>query len=176
MRRGLGWSSIWTDIDLDGDLDLFTANAEQGFFGPSRLLRNDGPANDGSWSFHDLSTSCFCTDNYNPMGVSSGDWNNDGLLDLFLTNTGENQLLQNAGDDRSYAVCLPAGHLSVNASSAVESFAMVAAASSAATASRHAGCGGKPATRPPWSGRPAWPRGRGSPAGTLGSSKRPCAH
>jgi hypothetical protein len=98
LREGLGWSSVWTDIDLDGDLDLFTANADQAKNGPSRLLRNDGPGPDDTWLFTDLTESCFCTDNNNPMGASAGDWNNDGLFDLFLTNTGSNQLLQNAGN------------------------------------------------------------------------------
>jgi len=98
-RQGLGWSSIWTDFDLDGDLDLFTANADQDRNGPSRLLRNDGAGPDDSWIFTDISETCFCTTNNSPMGVSAGDWNNDGLFDLFLTNTGANQLLQNAGDE-----------------------------------------------------------------------------
>jgi|GEM_PF-2981734 len=97
-RLGMGWSSVWTDIDLDGDLDLYTANADQVFNGPSRLLRNDGPGPDNDWIFTDLSESCLCTENNNPMGVSSGDWNNDGLFDFFTTNTGSNTMLQNAGN------------------------------------------------------------------------------
>ena len=97
-RRGLGWSPIWTDIDLDGDLDLYVTNADQSTMGPSRLLRNDGPGEDDSWVFTDLTDTCYCTDNHNPMGVSVGDWDNDGWFDIFLTNTGANQLLDNMGD------------------------------------------------------------------------------
>ena len=109
-RLGLSWSSIWTDIDLDGDLDLYVANAEQGFYGGSYLFQNNGVDNNG-WDYTDLSQSCFCTNNYNPMGVSSGDWNNDGLFDLFLTNTGANQLLVNEGNGSFVDVSLAVGDM-----------------------------------------------------------------
>jgi hypothetical protein len=97
VRLGLSWSSIWTDIDVDGDVDLYTANAEQASFGPSRLLRNDGWDGDRIL-FSDLSDSCACTTNNSPMGISVGDYDNDGFGDFFLSNTGRNQLLRNLGD------------------------------------------------------------------------------
>ena len=107
-RTGMGWSSIWSDIDNDGDLDLYTVNSDQGFYGPSRLLINDGSGPNNTWLFSNGEMSCYCTHQNNPMGVSSADWNNDGWLDLFLTNTGENTLLQNFGDgsftDMSFSV------------------------------------------------------------------------
>lgn len=107
-RRGLGWSPIWTDVDLDGDLDLYMANADQSMNGPSRLFRNDGGTDD-AWVFTDVSDTCGCTNNNNPMGVSSADWNNDGAFDLFLTNTTANQLLQNLGDGTFIDVGASAG-------------------------------------------------------------------
>jgi len=97
-RTGMGWSSLWADFDDDGDLDLYTVNSDQGFYGPSRLLINEGSAQNGSWTFSSGEMSCYCTHQTNPMGASAADWNNDGWLDLFLTNTGENTLLQNFGD------------------------------------------------------------------------------
>jgi len=97
QRQGIGWSPVWTDLDLDLDPDLFVANADQNMAGPSLMLRNDGAAGEG-WSFTDLTDSCACTDNFNPMGVSSGDFDNDGDFDLYLTNTDADQLPRNEGD------------------------------------------------------------------------------
>ena len=100
QRQGKGWSSSWTDLDLDLDPDLFVANADQSLDGPSLMVRNDGGDGDDSdtWGFSDLSDSCACTSNFNPMGVSPGDFDNDGDFDLFLTNTDSDQLLRNEGD------------------------------------------------------------------------------
>ena len=98
QREGLSWSPAWTDLDDDGDLDLFVANAEQTVAGPSLLLRNDGPGDDDTWTFTDLSDDCGCTANVNPMGISPGDFDNDGDMDLFLTNTTRDQLLRNEGE------------------------------------------------------------------------------
>ena len=97
QRQGVSWSPAWADLDDDGDLDLFVANADQASAGPSMLLENAGPGQGESWSFFDRSDDCGCTNNFNPMGVSPGDYDNDGDLDLFLTNSGSDQLLRNEG-------------------------------------------------------------------------------
>ena len=84
QRQGVSWSAVWTDLNLDDRPDLFVANADQATAGPSLLLENAG-ADGTNWRFDDRSSSCFCTNNFNPMGVSSADWDNDGDFDLYLT-------------------------------------------------------------------------------------------
>jgi hypothetical protein len=97
QRQGVSWSAVWSDLDLDDDPDLFLANADQASAGPSLLLENSGPDGD-AWQLTDRSDSCYCTDNFNPMGVSAGDFDHDGDFDLFLTNTASDQLLVNDGE------------------------------------------------------------------------------
>ena len=97
QRQGVSWSAVWSDLDGDDDPDLFVANADQASAGPSLMVENIGATTDG-WEFTDRSADCFCTDNFNPMGVSAGDVDHDGDIDLYLTNTAADQLLLNDGD------------------------------------------------------------------------------
>lgn len=112
QRQGVSWSAVWTDLDLDGDPELFVANADQAMAGPSLLLENIGP--DGEdWSFADRSEDCFCTSNFNPMGVSAGDYDNDGDFDLYLTNTASDQLLKNDAGLEFFDVSRTVGNLNL---------------------------------------------------------------
>lgn len=65
------------DIDNDGKQDLYIAND----YGPDRVYRNNG---DGTFS--DITESAIGTDSASGMNVEFGDYNNDGLLDIFVTN------------------------------------------------------------------------------------------
>ncbi|MFD2552142.1 FG-GAP-like repeat-containing protein [Bizionia sediminis] len=78
---------IWVDIDNDGDKDLFvTANN-----GPNKLYENLGDLN-----FQDISTAAgFSSENLESYGASWGDYNNDGYLDLFLSNRSESNSQRN---------------------------------------------------------------------------------
>lgn len=81
----------WTDIDSDGDLDLYVTNenGEQ-----ENLYRNDGGG-----AFEKLTGLVITTDGFNTMSSSWGDIDNDGDLDLFLANVGsKNQLFRNEGN------------------------------------------------------------------------------
>ena len=69
-------AAAWSDIDLDGDMDLYVANEG----GPNQLVRNDG---DGR--FTDITDEATSDVGFG-MGVSFGDYNEDGLLDLYVTN------------------------------------------------------------------------------------------
>lgn len=84
------------DYDNDGDMDLFCAND----FGQDRVFRNNG---DGT--FTNVSDTTIGWDTNKGMNVDLGDYNNDGWLDLYITNiyTKEyvkegNQLYRNMGD------------------------------------------------------------------------------
>ncbi|MCS6826889.1 MAG: ScyD/ScyE family protein [Caldilinea sp.] len=86
-ERTLG--AIFTDVEGDGDLDLYIANDGH----PNRLYRNDpwpggveaDPERLG-FRFVDVTHSADVGDTGSGMGVASGDYDGDGRFDLFITN------------------------------------------------------------------------------------------
>jgi hypothetical protein len=98
------------DYDGDGDLDVYlvqSGNLGQPGAGSGsqalkgRLFRNDLTINaDGSRSvrFTDVTEASGIVARGYGMGVATGDFNNDGCIDLYLTNLGPNQLFRNNCD------------------------------------------------------------------------------
>lgn len=84
---------VWGDYDGDGWPDLYVANFGQ----PNRLYRNNG---DGT--FTDRARQAGVDDAGNGAGAAWGDYDNDGLLDLYLFNTNagasSDRLYRNRGD------------------------------------------------------------------------------
>lgn len=83
--KGLG--AVATDINNDGWLDLFVACDTA----PNLLLINRGPGPDGKWKWEEsgLASQVAYSENgqaRSGMGVDSGDFDNDGWEDLFVTN------------------------------------------------------------------------------------------
>ena len=101
----------WVDIDNDGDKDLYVTSNVSG----NRLF-----VNNGSMSFHEVTSTCgLPTNNIFTYGASWGDYNNDGYLDVFLSNrdvTGvvPNYLYKNNGDGTFVNVSNLAGILEVS--------------------------------------------------------------
>ncbi len=88
------------DYDNDGDLDIYLINAcRQGTQAAdvppatNRLYRNNG---DGS--FTDVTDIAGVGDTRYGVGAATGDYDNDGDIDLYLTNYGANALYRNNGD------------------------------------------------------------------------------
>ena len=98
---GAGFQPGWLDYDDDGDPDLYVANDWGTFTNPNVLWRNDGPGDDGSWLFTDVSDESGADVAIEAMSVTVGDYNLDGKLDMFVTNVGASVLL--AGDGERFA-------------------------------------------------------------------------
>jgi hypothetical protein len=88
---GLWGGACWGDFDNDGDLDLFVACAGQ----PSRLYRNEGAG-----IFTRVAAGELTADIGDSLGAAWADYDNDGYLDLLVTNLGflGNWLYRNNGD------------------------------------------------------------------------------
>lgn len=86
-NRGATLAVAWADIDRDGDLDLFAINDFGTFDTPSRLYRNDGPAEDG-WRFTDMTDEWHFGPSVYGMGVAFLDPDRDGDLDVIQTSIG----------------------------------------------------------------------------------------
>ncbi len=76
---GLAFAQVFTDYDNDGDLDLFIVHD----VGKIVLYRNNG---DGT--FTDVSVQAGFSEIGSWMGITSGDYDNDGYFDIFVTNVG----------------------------------------------------------------------------------------
>ncbi|MCK5842169.1 MAG: VCBS repeat-containing protein [Candidatus Sabulitectum sp.] len=99
---GSWWVAACLDYDLDGDQDIYL-----GTYGnnANTLLRNDGS------SFTDVTTAAGVTFNSGTGGITVGDYNNDGYLDLYLGNYSAPlcKLFQNNGDGTFNDVTAAAG-------------------------------------------------------------------
>ncbi len=84
-----GTGAVWGDLDNDGDLDLYVATDS----GANRLYRNDG-----GQSFTDIASGSGADDRGSAGGVALGDYDRDGDLDLFVSNSGTvDRLYRNEG-------------------------------------------------------------------------------
>ncbi|MBV9181938.1 MAG: VCBS repeat-containing protein, partial [Acidobacteria bacterium] len=86
-------TAVWADIDNDGFLDLFVGNEQ----GPSKLYRNKG---DGT--FEDISHSAGVDRVAFSKGVVAADYDNDGFVDLFVSNLGGEKFLYHNNHDRTF--------------------------------------------------------------------------
>jgi hypothetical protein len=78
---GRGMGIVCIDYDNDGDTDVFTAND----VGENFLLQNDGTGRFEEVGLMSGIAYDVYGDSQGSMGVDCGDYNNDGLLDLYVT-------------------------------------------------------------------------------------------
>lgn len=95
--NGFCFGGTFTDYDNDGDLDLIVTN-DFGYKATPNLLYENI---DGDY-FKDVSKGKNMKLPINGMGVTVGDYNNDGWLDYFFTNIRTNQFMINKGADSPF--------------------------------------------------------------------------
>ena len=104
----IGSGGALFDYDNDGDLDVFLVQGS----GPSALFRNEltiKPDGTRSLRFTDVTKASGIVATGSGMGAATGDFDNDGWIDLYVTKLGSNQLFRNNGDGTFTDVTAKAG-------------------------------------------------------------------
>jgi len=104
----MGGGAALFDMDGDGYLDLYLVQSgslfDRSASGGHQLFRNRG---DGT--FENVTRESGADVRGYGMGVTAGDFDNDGAIDLYVTNVGANVLLKNDGHGRFTDVTAKAG-------------------------------------------------------------------
>ena len=98
-----GAGAAFLDYDQDGFIDLYVCNGTwlKGVSSgekPDVLPENHLYHNNGNGTFEDVTEHAGVGGPWYSMGVTVGDFNNDGFPDLFVSNYGTNVLYKNNGD------------------------------------------------------------------------------
>ena len=95
----LGSGAAFFDYDADGDPDLYFVNgAPLPGYVAQEVPINCLYRNNGDGTFTDVTEKAGVGDTGYGHGCAVGDYNNDGKLDLYVTNYGTNRLYRNNGD------------------------------------------------------------------------------
>src|SRR5688500_3724096 len=97
----LGSGGLFFDVDDDGWLDIFLVDGGS-FADPAvaRRARHRLFRNRGNGTFEDMTAASGIGHREYGMGACAGDYDNDGLIDLYVTNVGPNVLYRNTGRGR----------------------------------------------------------------------------
>lgn len=103
----VGGGVALADLDGDGDLDAYLVQS-------GKLFADNAPGNQlfrniGDGYFEEVAGGGGAGDNGYGMGVTAGDYDNDGDIDLYVTNFGPNVLLRNNGHGEFEDVSVFAG-------------------------------------------------------------------
>lgn len=108
VQAGLGQvvtstnSAVWTDIDNDGNLDLFLANENT----PNQLFLNNG---DGT--FRDISHQAGVDKTLYAKGAVAADIDNDGFPDIYVSNFGGDNVLFHNNGNRTFTDIAKQAHV-----------------------------------------------------------------
>src|SRR5262245_20800309 len=110
MPESLGSGAAFLDYDNDGDLDLFLINSGSHKKGQlktqssNKLFRQDP-----GMHFTDVTQHAGLGGTGYSMGVAIGDIDNDGDVDIYITNYGPDELYRNNGDGTFTNITASAG-------------------------------------------------------------------
>ena len=94
-----GAGCAFIDYDNDGWMDIYLVNSgKSDFYNPPKPLRNALYRNNRDGAFTDVTEKAGVAGSGYGMGVAVGDYNGDGLPDLYVTQFGRNILYRNNGD------------------------------------------------------------------------------
>jgi hypothetical protein len=106
LPETMGSGVAWLDYDNDGWMDLYVVQSGQ--FPPCPESRVPCPdsakaqdrlfRNNGNGTFTEVTAKAKLSDSAYGMGAIAADYDNDGFVDLFVTNFGRNLLYRNNGD------------------------------------------------------------------------------
>ena len=109
LPETLGPGCAFLDYDNDGWMDLYLVNSGPcDFYKPAAPLRNALYKNNRDGTFRDVTLQAGVPGGAFGMGVSVGDYNNDGYPDLFVSAYGRAILYRNNGDGTFTDVTGPA--------------------------------------------------------------------
>ena len=97
LPETMGSGAAFVDVDNDGWQDIFLVNSTRW---PGSTAARSFPAmyrNNGNGTFSDITRAAGLEVELYGLGVSAADFDNDGLVDLYVTALGENRLFRNTG-------------------------------------------------------------------------------
>lgn len=97
------------DMDNDGDLDVYLVQSGNLLDQSREPAGNQLFRNRGDGSFENVTAGSGAEDRGYGVGVATGDYDNDGDVDLYVLNVDRNTLLRNDGDGRFTDVTEAAG-------------------------------------------------------------------
>ena len=110
LPETVGGGCAFVDYDNDGWMDIYLVNSGPcDFFQPSAPLRNALFHNNRDGTFTDVTLKAGVPGNAYGMGVAVGDYDGDGLPDLYVTQYPNSILYHNNGDGTFTDVTVKAG-------------------------------------------------------------------
>ncbi len=113
LPETMGGGVAFLDFDNDGAQDLLFVNSTQW---PWKSAASGSPRptmalyrNNGKGAFTDVTAGSGLDVSFYGMGAACGDFDNDGLVDIFFTGVGGNHLFKNLGSGKFKEITLEAG-------------------------------------------------------------------